>query len=346
MNDWATSANRLATELVDFHLFLGDHVASGSSTADWNNWYGRGENFLAQNLLYHTGGNHEYGSIYLNQFVLPGNKKWYSFEFGNALFICLLSQEDYSSQHSWLVNALSSTKKTWKVVFFHKPFFTTGSHVNDMNSYRSTWWKAFDDYGVDLVLGGHTHYYLRAKPINLNVSSASPVAEYGSNPGQGRLQIVAGSYGAPLAGTGTGWYVEKNLSILNYAKFAVDDTVMKMRAYNMTGTLIDSVTLSKKGSTGVTAPGTTSPLEWNLMQNFPNPFNASTAIHYRLPKSENVTLKIMDSSGREIETLIRDYQTAGKHEVNWTAEGLPSGLYFYRLQAGALVETKKLILIK
>jgi len=345
-NDWATSANKLAAESADFHLFLGDHVTSGTSTSDWNTWYAMGANFLGTNLIYHTGGNHEYGPIYLNQFVMPGNEKWYSFEFGNALFICLLSQEDYSTQQTWLVNVLSATKKTWKVVFFHKPFFTTGSHANDMNSYQGTWWKAFDDYNVDVVLGGHTHYYLRAKPINLNVSSASPVAEYGSNPGQGRLQVVAGSYGAPLAGTGTGWFVDKNMSVLNYTKFVIDDNVMKMSAYNMTGTLIDSVTLSKKGATGVTAPGTTSPAEWNLMQNFPNPFNASTTIHYSLPKSEHVDLKLLDFSGREIDTLIKEHQTAGQHEAKWTAEGLPSGLYFYRLQAGGFVETKKLILIK
>jgi len=71
MDDWRTVANKLATETVDFHLFLGDHVNSGSSTTDWSNWFDSGENFLKKNLIYHTGGNHEYGPIYLNQFVLP-----------------------------------------------------------------------------------------------------------------------------------------------------------------------------------------------------------------------------------------------------------------------------------
>ena len=75
LGDWETAANKLATESVDFHLFLGDHVNSGSSTTDWNNWYIRGTDFLENNLIYHTGGNHEYGSIYLNQFVMPGNEK-------------------------------------------------------------------------------------------------------------------------------------------------------------------------------------------------------------------------------------------------------------------------------
>ena len=245
MDDWETSANWLANESVDFHLFLGDHVWSGFVTTDWDNWYARGVTFLEKNIIYHTGGNHEFGPIFLNQFVMPGNEKWYSFEFGNALFICLLSEQEYMTQHTWLVNELSTSLKTWKVVFFHKPFFTTGDHANDMNSYLETWWKAFDDYGVDVVLGGHTHYYLRSKPINLNVSSAFAVAKYGSSVGQGRLQIVSGSYGAPRTDIGNGWYIEENVSAMNYTKFEINDNTLLMRAYDMFGSLIDSVAIVK-----------------------------------------------------------------------------------------------------
>jgi hypothetical protein len=246
MDDWETSANQIATESTDFHLFLGDHVYSGTSTADWNMWYNSGNIFLSTNLIYHTGGNHEYGSIYLNQFVMPGNEKWYSFEFGNALFICLLSQVDYAAQHDWLVNELETTNKKWKIVFFHKPFFAVGGHADDMNAYRDTWWKAFDDNGVDVVLGGHVHYYLRSKPINLNVSGASAVAQYGDWAGQGRLQIIAGSYGAPLYAVGSDWFVEENLSTMNYTKFDINDNTLVMNAYNMSGALIDNVTINKE----------------------------------------------------------------------------------------------------
>lgn len=346
LNDWEIAAKKLVADSVDFHLFLGDHVNSGSSTTDWSNWYTRGADFLQKNLAYHTGGNHEYGSIYLNQFVMPGNEKWYSFEFGNALFICLLSQEDFSTQQTWLLNKLSTTTKTWKIVFFHKPFFTTGSHMTEMNSYRNTWWKAFDDYGVDVVLGGHTHYYLRSKPVNLNISTTSPVAEYGSNPGQGRLQIVAGSYGAPLTATGTGWFIEQNKSIMNYAKFEINDSVLTMNAYNMTGTLIDNVTIAKKTATGIRDLKTKIPDTFILNQNFPNPFNSSTTINYRLPKSNDVTLKIYNISAQEVATLHMGYQTAGDHEVRWTANASPSGLYFCRLQAGEYSDLIKLILQK
>jgi len=192
---------------------------------------------------------------------------------------------------------------------------TTGGHDNDMNTYRSTWWKAFEDYGVDVVLGGHTHYYLRSKPGNLNVSTTSAVGEYGSKPGQGRLQIIAGYYGAPLTSTGSGRFVEKNVSTMNYVKFEINDNILKMNAYNMSGTLIDSVTIVKQEETDIIVLETKTPTGFTLNQNFPNPFNSSTTINYNLPKSDYVTLKIYNLSGQEIETLIKDYKTAGEQEV-------------------------------
>lgn len=354
INDWEIAANVVDADSADFILFLGDHVTSGSSTVDWDNWYYKGAKFLENNLIYHTAGNHEYGSIYLNQFVMPGNKEWYSFEFGNILFICLLTQNNFSVQHTWLLNELSTTTKKWKVIFFHKPFFTTGSHVDDMTSYRSTWWKAFDDYGVDVILNGHTHYYLRSKPINLNVSSTSAVAEYGSKPGQGRLQVVAGSLGAPLSSTGSAWFIEKNLSTMNYSKFLINDNILKMITYNTSGTLIDSLTINKQITTEILDLETEQVMGFILNQNYPNPFSVTTTIMYHLPTPNKITLKILDITGKEIETLVQGFQSAGDYQINWQPNGLQSGIYFYRLEAvnasaGSVQrfsETKKLILLK
>ncbi len=243
--DWQTSANKLATESPDFHLFLGDHVSSGKSTTQWDNWYANGVNYLENNLVYHSAGNHEYGPIYINQFVMPGIKKWYSFEFGNALFICLLSEADYSTQYDWLQEQLSSTTKTWKIVYFHRPFFTPGGHAGEMDAHRDTWWKAFDDFGVDVVINAHEHFYMRSKPINLNVSDSLSVAQYGDKQDQGRLEIIAGSFGAPLYSTASDWFVEKNISTMVYSKIEINENVLIMHARNMEGALIDSVILSK-----------------------------------------------------------------------------------------------------
>jgi hypothetical protein len=89
-----------------------------------------------------------------------------------------------------------------------------------------------------------------------------------------------------------------------------------------------------------------SPRDFYLRQNYPNPFNPSTTISYDLPKRSFVTLKIVNVLGQEVATLVEGQQDPGQHQVKWSATGWPSGVYFYRLQAGKFVETKKLILLR
>ena len=86
------------------------------------------------------------------------------------------------------------------------------------------------------------------------------------------------------------------------------------------------------------------PNAFTLFQNHPNPFNPSTTIKFILQKSSDVILKIYNLSGQEIEILVNEFRTAGKYEILWKPKNLPSGMYFYRLQAGEYTETKKLIL--
>jgi photosystem II stability/assembly factor-like uncharacterized protein len=86
--------------------------------------------------------------------------------------------------------------------------------------------------------------------------------------------------------------------------------------------------------------------DYTLYQNYPNPFNPSTTLQYKIPKSGFVTIKIYDVLGREIRTLVNQYQNMGTHEINFSASNLTSGIYFYRMRAGNFIETKKLILLK
>jgi hypothetical protein len=85
---------------------------------------------------------------------------------------------------------------------------------------------------------------------------------------------------------------------------------------------------------------------FNLSQNYPNPFNPSTVIKYHLSTATHVRMTIFDMLGREVRTLLNEQKSAGSYQVNWNASGVPSGVYFYRLQAGSFSETKKLILLK
>ncbi len=85
---------------------------------------------------------------------------------------------------------------------------------------------------------------------------------------------------------------------------------------------------------------------FQLSQNYPNPFNPSTVIKYQIPELSFVTLKVYDVLGSEILTLVNEEIPAGSYEVEFDGTGLPSGIYFYRLQAGNFVETKKMVLMK
>ena len=86
--------------------------------------------------------------------------------------------------------------------------------------------------------------------------------------------------------------------------------------------------------------------EYLLMQNFPNPFNPLTKISYQIPKTELVKIKVYDPIGNEVASLVDDIKDAGIHEVSFDAASLTSGIYFYRLQAGDFIQTKKMVLMK
>ncbi len=85
---------------------------------------------------------------------------------------------------------------------------------------------------------------------------------------------------------------------------------------------------------------------FELSQNYPNPFNPSTKISYTLGERSNVTLKVFDVLGREVASLVNTTQEAGKHEVNFDAQNLSSGLYIYTLSAGSFKQSKKMMLLK
>jgi hypothetical protein len=88
------------------------------------------------------------------------------------------------------------------------------------------------------------------------------------------------------------------------------------------------------------------PRGFALVQNYPNPFNTSTVISFRLATNSFVSLKIYDVLGRLVATPLHEPRYQGVHTVQWRADMLPSGVYFYRLQAYGILETKKMVLTK
>jgi predicted GH43/DUF377 family glycosyl hydrolase len=88
------------------------------------------------------------------------------------------------------------------------------------------------------------------------------------------------------------------------------------------------------------------PTEYALEQNYPNPFNPSTTIKYSIPTQSKVVLKVYDILGNEIATIMDEEKSVGTYELTWSAANLSSGIYFYQLNSGNFIETKKMILLK
>lgn len=88
------------------------------------------------------------------------------------------------------------------------------------------------------------------------------------------------------------------------------------------------------------------PKSFMLEQNYPNPFNPSTTIEYTIPQSRFVSLKVFDILGREVKTLVNQQELPGTYKVRFNGNELASGVYFYRIEAGEFVSTKKFVLLK
>jgi hypothetical protein len=90
----------------------------------------------------------------------------------------------------------------------------------------------------------------------------------------------------------------------------------------------------------------TIPDKYQLLQNYPNPFNAITTIQFQIPKKAFITIRVYDVLGREVDELVSQYFEPGYHSLKWDASCFASGVYFYRLQCGSFMETKKLVILR
>ena len=88
------------------------------------------------------------------------------------------------------------------------------------------------------------------------------------------------------------------------------------------------------------------PEEYALEQNYPNPFNPATTIGFSLPEAQRTRIYVTDMLGRRVATLLDDQVSPGRYEVVWNAQGVASGVYFYRIVAGSFQETKRMVLLK
>jgi len=162
----------------------------------------------------------------------------------------------------------------------------------------------------------------------------------------GTTYFVATSTGlystSTLNGTSTVWAQEGSTSIGN-----VVTTMVKGRDVD------GFVAVGTHGAgiytnSAVTSVGDESsqPTEYVLSQNYPNPFNPRTVISFSIPQAGQVRLSLFDALGNEVKVIAAQEYSAGSHSINFNATGLSSGVYFYRIEAGSFVQSKKMILMK
>jgi hypothetical protein len=129
----------------------------------------------------------------------------------------------------------------------------------------------------------------------------------------------------------------------------------RLGAFSGRFVLVNSRTTPSSDTINVTGLGTTLtgvasepllPKQTALLQNYPNPFNPTTALSFQLATPGQVMLKIFNTLGKEVYTVINAYRAAGSYSINFDASRLSSGIYFYTLQSGKFIQTRKMLLIK
>ncbi|NNG26500.1 MAG: T9SS type A sorting domain-containing protein, partial [Ignavibacteriaceae bacterium] len=108
----------------------------------------------------------------------------------------------------------------------------------------------------------------------------------------------------------------------------------------------NAVVIRENNTVSVSGSGNSSNNNYILKQNYPNPFNPTTIISFSISNSEFTQLKVYNVLGNEVQTLINENKQAGNHQIEFSAENLSNGIYFYRLISGNFSETKKMILLK
>jgi photosystem II stability/assembly factor-like uncharacterized protein len=159
--------------------------------------------------------------------------------------------------------------------------------------------------------------------------------------------LFAGSYAGGVfysTNHGTNW-IEVNSGLTNkyVESLAVNETHIFASTLDniLWRRLLSETTTSLHG-----LPECNLPIGFSLEQNYPNPFNPSTTLKFTLPKQESIKITIHNTLGEELETLLNKKMPAGSHEIEFNAQNISSGIYFYHIQAGEFQDVKKMILLK
>jgi 3',5'-cyclic AMP phosphodiesterase CpdA len=238
-------AEQIAKANVDLIVHTGDIVLNGKNHDSWRKEFFEPLGPLARSVPWvSTIGNHERDSEnYFSYMTLPGNERYYSFDYANARIICLdsnawIEKGRDSKQLQWLQEELRHERSaTWTFVVFHHPLFSAHA-TRPINALRWDWAPTFLDPAnrVDGVLTGHDHFFARNYRMGM----------LGDKPQRGVLFLTTAGGGASLYKTKARDYVAKERSAHHFTLFEFDDDRVALTAIDLTGQEFDHWTLTKE----------------------------------------------------------------------------------------------------
>ena len=280
---------------TDLWLMLGDNAYTVGSDAEYQKAvFDMYPEMLRKSPLFATLGNHEaYVSTYFDIFTLPsageaggvpsGSEAYYSFNYGNVHFVSLDSASTSvlvgDAMHTWLKADLAANDQDWTIAFWHHPPYSKGSHDSDVDweltSMRQNFVPLLEDYGVDLVLSGHSHSYERSYLIDGHHGSSSTFHEsMKKDPGDGQPGSDGAYHKAPIPHAGAIFCVAGSSGKIHTAPLDhpamiygaaelgslvidVDDHRMDVRFLRETGVVADHFTIMTYPDEGLTSKRTT-----------------------------------------------------------------------------------------
>jgi calcineurin-like phosphoesterase family protein len=221
----------------DLMLHAGDIAYQRGALAEFEaTFFDTYAGLIARFPIFPASGNHEYGTEaaapYRQVFALPENggpggvERWFSFDWGDIHFVALDTERVGVEQSAWLERDLGATARAWKVVYMHKPPYSSGTHGSSLDV-RATFSPSFERFGVQLVISGHDHDYERMKPI------------------AGVTYVVSGGGGFSLRPVGSSDFTAYSASIFHFLHAELEGDTLLLRAIDTSGGVIDSVRIPR-----------------------------------------------------------------------------------------------------
>ncbi len=229
--------DQMFTVPFDLMLHTGDIAYDSGQPGELErNFFGVYSDLLSEFPFYPIAGNHDHATndalAFRQAFVLPenagreGSESWYSFDWGDVHFVGLDTEKTGAVQAAWLDRDLAASDKPWKIVFAHKPPFSSGEHGSDA-AFAAHFVPVIERHGVQLVLSGHDHDYERTRPIS------------------GTTYVVTGGGGRSTRSVGTSSFTAFSEDVLHFVQVEVDPEHLTLHAIDAVGAEFDSARIPR-----------------------------------------------------------------------------------------------------